>query len=148
MAHHPRALPRVTMAGRRPQTSTVRTHPVTRAGPVAPADRVALVDRRAGLLRVGPVTRADPVAPADREVQADLRAALVDLAPADPTTRADPVARADRPVAPADPVHGMGISSVATSMEPRGETGPRRGDLVSRRTQIGADRCPRPETGG
>ena len=154
MARRPRAIPAVTTAG--PQTSTVRTHPVTRADPVAPVDLaraapVALV----GLPQAGPVGRAVQITQAGPVGRAGLVALVdrVDLAPAGPTTRVVQAAQADQVAqvglaAQADPVHGMGISSVATSAGPRGETGPRRGGLVRRRTQIGADRCPRLEAGG
>ena len=122
--------------------------PATRVALVARADpgRVALV---ALVARADP-GRAAPVARADTG-----RAAPMDL-------RADTVAQADQagPAAQADPKglaalviqgdlqadlagHGTGISSVATSTGPRGETDPHLGDRVYHRVRTGTGRSHR-----
>jgi hypothetical protein len=129
-ARRPRALPAVTPAGLRPETSTPKTDPTiradlnTRADPVAQPDPVGRPITRAD--PVGrPITRADPVGRA--------------------TTRADPVGRANTRADPVAPRHGMGMPSVATSTGPRGEMDPHPGDRVNRRGRTGADRSRRPE---
>jgi hypothetical protein len=143
MARRPRALPAVTLAGLRPETSTPRTDPAIRADLITPAVPVAQPDT------VGrPITRADPVGQpitrADPVGRANTRADPVGRA----NTRADPVGRANTRADPVAPRHGMGMPSVATSTGPHGATDPPPGDRVNHRGRTGADRSRRPEGHG
>jgi len=135
---HPEATarrPRITMADRRPETSTHRPGPTIRAGPVAAADPVdpaTQADTRS-------IIRADPVA------QAGPR----------PVTRTDPVGQADPAHGAAtrtDPVaqagHGAAIPSAVTSTGLRGGTARDPGDGALRRGQRGTGRFRRPVGAG
>jgi hypothetical protein len=135
-------LPAATMAA----LVAIRTHLVTRADRVAPADRADRV-----------TTQADPAAPADRVTTQAAPADPADqvttqAAPADQvTTQAAPADQVTTRVAPAVPVNavvpiptlavpGTVTRSVATSTAPRGATDRLRGGLVSRRDRTGTGR--------
>jgi hypothetical protein len=145
-------LPAATMAA----LVAIRTHLVTRADRVAPADRAdrvtTPVDRAAPADRV--TTQADRAAPADRVTTQAAPADRVttQAAPADQvTTQAAPADQVTTRVAPAVPVNavvpiptlavpGTVTRSVATSTAPRGATDRLRGGLVSRRDRTGTGR--------
>jgi len=145
--------PRITMADRRPETSTHRPGPTIRAGPVAAADPAVRADPRED--PVTPVAEA----PADPVTQADTRSIIrgdpVAQAGPRPVTRTDPVGQADPAHGAAtrtDPVaqagHGAAIPSAVTSTGLRGGTARDPGDGALRRGQRGTGRFRRPVGAG